>query len=888
MTKWTHAKKVMLLALISFFMFLFLPNMGFAVTGPTEKWHYDRPLGFKHSAPAIGNIDNSADGSQEIVIGNLDGNIYCFDENGQVRWTRYTGDGVDSTAALADVDGNGTLEIFVGSYNGYVYGLNYEGADLSMWGWPKLADGDWDNKGVFSSPAVGDIDGDGDKEVVVGSYSHNIWAWHYEGGVVAGWPFNNGDTVWSSPAIGDLDLDGQNEVVIGADCWSGPNWYPRGGLIWAFKGNGQVMKGWPKSTAQVIWSSPAIGDIDGDGFPEVVVGTGHYWTNVAGNRVYALRYNGTDLPGWPVETGDNLFSSPALGDVDHDGRLEVAIGGNDGYLYLIDDNGGIIWKQGLYEGDDVLSSPAIGDLDGDGEMEIIVGTYGKLAIWNADGSTYDTIPVHRITFNSPSLGDIDHDGKVEILYGAGVESTDGRLTVWDEAGTYSASGFPWPMFRHDPAHTASMPWSEPADPAWEVVASWYLAEGYTDNDFDEYLLLMNPYDTAAQVHIRFQFASGKSAVKTLVLGPHARETVFVDDVASQHDVSIKVLSDKKILSERSMYFNYNGKDGGHDSIGVTAPSNTWYLAEGFTGGDFDTWVLIQNPNASPAEIKATFMKKGGSTEERLYTVRGNSRFTIFVDDILPSDEVSTKIESTNGVEVIAERAMYFDYNGKDGGHNSIGVTAPSNTWYLAEGFTGGDFDTWVLIQNPNSAPAELKATFMKKGGSTVERTYTLGGNSRFTIFVDNILPNDEVSTKIESTNGVGVIAERAMYFNYNGKTDGHDSIGVTSPANTWYLTEGFTGGDFDTWVLVQNPNSSPAEIKATFMKRGGSTIERTYTVDGNSRFTIFVDDILPNDEVSTKIESTNGVGVIAERAMYFNYNGKDGGHSSIGARIDSE
>jgi len=55
---------------------------------------------------------------------------------------------------------------------------------------------------------------------------------------------------------------------------------------------------------------------------------------------------------------------------------------------------------------------------------------------------------------------------------------------------------------------------------------------------------------------------------------------------------------------------------------------------------------------------------------------------------------------------------------------------------------------------------------------------------------------------VESTGAV--ICERAMYG--GGMTWAHDCIGATSPAPVWYLAEGCTAGDFETWILVQNPN----------------------------------------------------------------------------------
>ena len=69
---------------------------------------------------------------------------------------------------------------------------------------------------VYSSPALGDLDGDGHLEVVVGSDDGKVYAWHHDGTPVAGWPQTTGDVVDSSPALGDLDGDGHLEVVVGS------------------------------------------------------------------------------------------------------------------------------------------------------------------------------------------------------------------------------------------------------------------------------------------------------------------------------------------------------------------------------------------------------------------------------------------------------------------------------------------------------------------------------------------------------------------------------------------------------------------------------------------------------------------------------------------------
>ena len=139
---------------------------------------------------------------------------------------------------------------------------------------------------------------------------------------------------------------------------------------------------------------------------------------------------------------------------------------------------------------------------------------------------------------------------------------------------------------------------------------------------------------------------------------------------------------------------------------------------------------------------------------------------------------------------LTERAEYFDYYGRAGGHASIGVSGDdlfwylgadcekTPTWYLAEGSAAGEFDTYILVVNPTDSKAEIRATFMKPDGETVVKDYEVDAHARFTIDLRNIeeLRGYDVSTRVQSTNGVKVATERAQYFNYNGETGGHDSI----------------------------------------------------------------------------------------------------------------
>ncbi|MBU4194374.1 MAG: right-handed parallel beta-helix repeat-containing protein [Actinomycetia bacterium] len=96
---------------------------------------------------------------------------------------------------------------------------------------------------------------------------------------------------------------------------------------------------------------------------------------------------------------------------------------------------------------------------------------------------------------------------------------------------------------------------------------------------------------------------------------------------------------------------------GHDSIGVTGPAKTWYLAEGCTAGGFETWVLVQNPGDEDATVNLTYMTESGAFQGPRLELAAHSRQTVNVADTVPTSwGVSTTVTSDG--PVIVERAMY--------------------------------------------------------------------------------------------------------------------------------------------------------------------------------------------------------------------------------------
>ena len=205
------------------------------------------------------------------------------------------------------------------------------------------------------------------------------------------------------------------------------------------------------------------------------------------------------------------------------------------------------------------------------------------------------------------------------------------------------------------------------------------------------------------------------------------------------------------------------------------------MAEGYTGGEFDTWVLIQNPGTVPAQVTLDFQVQGGLAPPLgPINLAAGERQSIHLDDLpnLADAQVSTRV--TADQPVVAERAMYFTYDGKSGGHDSKAATYPADTWFMAEGYTGGEFDTWVLIQNPGTVPAQVTLTFQVQGGAAPAfGPFTLAAGERSSIHLHDLpnLADDHVSTQVPSDHPV--VAERAMYFTYEGRSGGHDSVGYT-------------------------------------------------------------------------------------------------------------
>jgi hypothetical protein len=321
--------------------------------------------------------------------------------------------------------------------------------------------------------------------------------------------------------------------------------------------------------------------------------------------------------------------------------------------------------------------------------------------------------------------------------------------------------------------------------------------------------------------------------------------------------------------------------------GQVPPSFEWYLAEGTTAWGFETYITIQNPNSSALSATVTYMPTGRSNVTETVNLPASSQTTLTNDHLVQKMggeyDFSTTVTGSDATKSIAvDRTMFWSSSrsAEPEAHSSIGVTSPAQTWYLPEGSTNWGFETWLLIQNPNPSKAVCAVTYMIEGEGPQSFTKEVPAHSRRSFNMADDIGSKDASIKVVSD--TPVIPERAMY--RNDRSEGHDSIGTTTPASDYYLAEGTTAWGFTTYVLVQNPNATSCDVTITYMTPDGARPQASFPMPANSRKTIRVNEVLPNTDFSTRVHGSEPI--IAERAMYWYYD--DGGyltekcHDSIG------
>jgi subtilisin family serine protease len=308
-----------------------------------------------------------------------------------------------------------------------------------MPGWPQPAS--W-----HGNPATGDIDGDGIKEVVYGTRCY-LYARKPNGTLVNGFPRDvclSGFSGVYPVILYDFNSDGKKEIVINTN-----------DRLFVVKGDGRDYPGWPVTYTYSGESrvsargTPAVGDVNNDGSPEIFVGATLYSKN--SRTVFGFSSDGRSLSGWPIQRSGIYLSYSffnddmvLLVDLDRDGKLDVVNGSlGDGKVYAWNGSGGLISGWPRSTGHDRVEEMVFGYREADSEPIIAFkaskSTVNEGNLYLVDSSSND-LPgwPKRKEYARPSFADVDGDGQVEILLR---DTPSHKIALFEIDGT-PVSGWP--------------------------------------------------------------------------------------------------------------------------------------------------------------------------------------------------------------------------------------------------------------------------------------------------------------------------------------------------------------------------------------------------------------------------------------------------------------
>jgi hypothetical protein len=302
-------------------------------------------------------------------------------------------------------------------------------------------------------PVIADIEGDGKLEIILKESipgDINVIVLDNKGEITAGWPFhrveNVGSTVECYHIVGNFDDDRDLEIVV-------PVWYYDGNDNWftfikIYNRDGTILPGWGNFSIPDLIYTPVSVDINQDGYDEIIC-------NDFSGYMHILNRNGQVLFN---KNYDKTYGTPAVGDLNNDGILEIVFttyGGGDS-LMAVDMAGNELFKVELFS--PTRFSPVIGDIDGDRFPDVVVASLWDVNAVNYRGEMIAGFPLEITKSDrapSPTITDLDNDGKIEIV--ASTDSMDSLedpiIYVWDLDTPYDPLNMPWPMYQHDVGHS---------------------------------------------------------------------------------------------------------------------------------------------------------------------------------------------------------------------------------------------------------------------------------------------------------------------------------------------------------------------------------------------------------------------------------------------------
>jgi len=440
--------------------------------------------GATQSSACIYNLDGGTD--KEIIFGDQNGLIHVRKPNGtsMTNFPYQAAAAVIGSPALADINGDGNMEIVANLNNQTIIAVSHTGSLL----WTAPAGGI-----LVGNPIIANLDRSGNPEIIAFTQNRYIVVLDSNGINYPNFPLQIEGAMLASGAVGDLNDDGQLDIVVAT---------LTGNLHAINSANAQSLPGFPVSLGGASRNHPTIANLDGDGYPEILIPT---YTN---SQLFAINHDGSIK--FQKNIGQQVKGGAVVADVNGNGYKEIILIAYSGDVYIMSSTGVNLTGFPVNIGENVESTPVVANFDGSGLCGIIFGdTNGKLHSLRSDGTESPNFP-YPLSGNikvSAAVADLDGDGDIDIVF-----PNDAGFYMLDVKR--AATSYPWPLFMTNNSRSGNIYQNTPNQDNTTPVLTTVLSANHP-NPFNPETAISYSVKNSAEVRIDVYNLKGQK-VRTLI------------------------------------------------------------------------------------------------------------------------------------------------------------------------------------------------------------------------------------------------------------------------------------------------------------------------------------------------------------------------------------